>query len=262
MEPYFFGKPGHSLFGVFHAPGVPARDLGVVLCPPAGQESIRAHRAFLQLARRLASAGVAVLRFDYFGCGDSEGDFEDARLADWLGDVATAVEELREGADVERVCLVGLRLGASLAALAAAESGDVDSLVLWEPVVEGGRYLAELAEQHQAWLRGSFARPREGDPVDERMGFALTRGLAEDLAGLDLARVGPLPLERVLAVEGEGRSPAPALAALAGAAELEHRALAMPPVWLKVKGGEDFSAGVVPNAVLDAVVGWVVEGAR
>src|SRR5262249_40228496 len=51
-------------------------------------------------------------------------------------DVERAVAELAKRGEVSRVGLLGLRLGATVAALAAARRADVDTLVLWEPVVK------------------------------------------------------------------------------------------------------------------------------
>jgi len=63
----------------------------------------------------------------------------------WKADIETAMDELRHITDLQQVTLVGLRLGATLAAAVAADrQSDVDELVLWDPVVSGPEYLAEL----------------------------------------------------------------------------------------------------------------------
>jgi len=66
MNVFYFGAGERRLFGVY----TPARHggrRGAVLCPPWGQEYLRAHRSIAQLANTLATAGVHVLRFDYSG---------------------------------------------------------------------------------------------------------------------------------------------------------------------------------------------------
>ena len=82
MTPLYFGERTRRLFGVYtpaHAAGRPAR--GVVLCHPWGQEYLHAHRSLRKLGDLLAAAGFDVLRFDYFGTGDSAGDLPEASLA-------------------------------------------------------------------------------------------------------------------------------------------------------------------------------------
>ena len=71
-ETFFFGNPGSPLYGSYESPSASVRrDCGIVLCYPLMAEYLRSHRAFRQLAVRLAEAGFPVLRFDYFGSGDS-----------------------------------------------------------------------------------------------------------------------------------------------------------------------------------------------
>ena len=109
MQPFYFGTSQKQLFGVYHAPdGKSARQSAILLCQPLGHEYLRAHRAFRNLAVSLAGQGFHVLRFDYFGCGDSGGDQEQATIDQCLADLSTAVEELKDTAGVPRVSLVGL----------------------------------------------------------------------------------------------------------------------------------------------------------
>src|SRR5215467_5624104 len=94
--PFYFGGEGRKLYGCFHGPtqkGAPR--CAVLICQPLGHEYVNSHRALRQLAVRLADAGIPVLRFDYFGCGDSSGEAEQGSITRWLEDVSTAVAELR-----------------------------------------------------------------------------------------------------------------------------------------------------------------------
>src|SRR5688572_6211085 len=133
-----------GLFGWFHAPAASARDCVAVICAPVGPEYTRAHRTLRHLADRLAADGVPCLRFDYHGTGDSMGDEGEAdRLGHWRQSVAAAAREARRLSGRERLCLIGVRLGATLAAL-EAEATRADLLVLWNPVVKGRAYAREL----------------------------------------------------------------------------------------------------------------------
>ena len=70
-------------------------------------------------------SGTAVLRFDYFGTGDSPGDDTDGEFEGWRRDVNTAHEELRRRVGERNILWIGARLGATLAVL-AAKSGRCD----------------------------------------------------------------------------------------------------------------------------------------
>jgi alpha/beta superfamily hydrolase len=70
MFPLFFGSSPNLLFGAHSSPSKAARDTGVVIVPPMGQEAIRAHRAIRQLGLRLSRERFHALRFDLRGTGD------------------------------------------------------------------------------------------------------------------------------------------------------------------------------------------------
>jgi uncharacterized protein len=193
-EPFFFGPAG-SLFGVLHpAERARARTVGVVLCPAAGHEHLRVHRTFRNIAASLARFGFPVLRFDYSGTGDSAGDGSIATLAGWQADLSAAIEELKRRAGVSRVAVVGLRLGAAIAWQEALRRTDLDLLVMWEPVIDGGRYVEQLRSLELEWL----AEPaRKGTPdarlaAGQLLGFPFPAQLEQELRSLDLAS-GPSP---------------------------------------------------------------------
>ena len=113
-----------------------------MLCRPIGLEALSAHRAYRCLAEQLAAKSMVTLQFDYAGTGDSAGDLTDVgSIGDWLSDIGTAIDFVRK-TGVRRVGLIGLRLGATLAANAAADN-DVEALVLWDPCATGRGFLRE-----------------------------------------------------------------------------------------------------------------------
>jgi len=197
--PIYFESSGARLFGMYHtAARSPARRSAVVICAPFGHEYIRAHRSLRQLAAALSDRGHHVLRFDYFGCGDSSGDVADADVGQWLGDITAAIDELKAIARASRVCLVGLRLGATLAAEAASGRDDVDAVFLWDPVADGAAFISQLEDLQRRWLRGrpgshAFARAAE---VTELIGFALSPRMRRSIASLQL-RAGAAPVRHV-----------------------------------------------------------------
>jgi uncharacterized protein len=222
----------------------------VVICNPFGQEYLRAHRSLREIAARLSEAGFHVLRFDYRGGGDSAGEAGEGRLEGWLEDTAAAAAEIREASGSPRVALVGLRLGATLAALVAHRGGGIGTLVLWDPVVEGADYLRDLRAAHRAWLsnhaRGAAVRE------DEALGFPLSEELAADLAGLRLP--GSPPAGRVLIVSSDEGEATPALWRDAAPEAVERRRFPPAPVWLHAEGME---RSLVPSELLAFVGGWL-----
>jgi alpha/beta superfamily hydrolase len=135
MTPFYFGASDQRLYGVYEAAhNRNARDQAVVLCNPVGNEHIHAHRTMRSLSTQLSKAGIHVLRFDYFGTGDSSGEVCEGDPQRWCDDIRSAALELREMTGAARMSLVGLRFGANLAARVAADLPNVVSLVLWDPL--------------------------------------------------------------------------------------------------------------------------------
>src|SRR5688572_32608464 len=143
MRSFFFGT-GRRLYGTLHEAKGAQKSTGVLLCYPGVQEYNMTHWAFRKLAGLITRAGMPALRFDYSCSGDSEGDVYDARLEHHVEDIATAAEELKDQADVRRVTIIGMRLGALLATRAVAKGVEANGLFLWEPVLRGTDYIAEL----------------------------------------------------------------------------------------------------------------------
>lgn len=211
---------------------------GVVLCNPFGYDALCTHRGWRKLAERLAAAGMPVLRFDYPGTGDADGMEDDpGRVEAWLASVASAVRHLRAWTGVTRVALVGLRLGATLAALGAerlrgvdtagvdtpgvdapgVDAPGVDTLVLLAPPVTGRRYIRELRAHRQSWLStsaGMGAAPIADDAAYvEAFGFGLHGEDIAALSAIDLMRDTRAPARRVLLLDSSGTNLAATLAA-------------------------------------------------
>jgi exosortase A-associated hydrolase 2 len=143
--PFFFPNGSYNLFGILHDPEVQPNSRGFVFCHPFAEEKLWAHRVFVNFARILAQKGYHVLRFDYMGHGDSEGEFSDSSVETRLADIQAAVGWLQANRPVEAgTGLLGLRFGATLACLASEKQQRITPLVLWEPVIHGGRYMKEM----------------------------------------------------------------------------------------------------------------------
>jgi uncharacterized protein len=145
---FFLNRDGQRLFGVMHH--VDSADQAVVVCAPLFDEKLWSHRVLVNFARFLAARGVSVLRFDYYGDGESDGRFEEASVSTRVRDIHDAVEFCCREAHVSRVHLVGLGYGATLALLATLEQcpDSIAGVVAWSPVIDGERYLNDILRAH------------------------------------------------------------------------------------------------------------------
>jgi pimeloyl-ACP methyl ester carboxylesterase len=264
VRPFFFGETTEPLLGLHHpASGARPRRVGVAFLNPFGDEYLRAHRPLRQLADRLAGCGFDVLRFDYFGCGDSAGEDEQGLIARWLLDAEAAVEELEALSGSARLALVGVRLGASLAVELAARRPGVELLVLWDPVVNGSQYLEELEAAHATCMRENARRralPASEPP--QVLGFPLPAPLRAEIEAVDLSRHLIAPVDDVLVLT-TGERPEATLfpnGARPGGS-LERDSLAGTSPWRRNEG-DDMEGALVPLAALERITDWMVRRCR
>ena len=260
MKLFFFGTPARQIFGACHSPQAGARlPHGVILCYPMGQEAIWSHRAFRQLCDRLTRTGLHALRFDYYGCGDSAGESSEGDAHQWMADIDLAIETMRTSQALARISLIGLRLGATLAALLAARRSDVENLVLWEPILDGKIYIEDELAGHQAWMKHGLPKhsgpSRRSNEVPEIEGFPLTDAMRSTIGEMNLLSIRRPPARRVLTIEREATDDARRLQRhLAGLdIEADYEEVPGPKIWKWVPQGH----AVVPPKTLERITEWL-----
>jgi alpha-beta hydrolase superfamily lysophospholipase len=250
VQPFYFGPAAHPVFGWYHPPATGRGD-GVVLCNPLGLDATRAHRSYRHLAERLAGKGVAVLRFDWHGTGDSSGDdHEPARVATWMSNLNLAIDELKVRSGTVRPSLVGLRAGATLAAQIAAERDDIGALVLWMPALTGVAWVAEMAKLHKLYLRIVPQTDAPEPDGEELLGSFASNATITDLARIDLFALTRRPAPRILIVDEGVRGAGDRLATLGAEVERQRHS------------GQKFLLTVphrakLPDESIDAIVRWL-----
>ncbi len=138
----FPSRRGNRLAGVLHTPAMPARMRpGVILCH--GMESTKEGTKHRRLGERLASRGIAALRFDFSYVGESEGDFADLTFRGEVEDLGGAWDFLRERV-AGSIGVLGSSMGGAVALLFAADEPGVRALATIAAVAHPERILAEL----------------------------------------------------------------------------------------------------------------------
>ncbi len=203
MEAFYFGDHD-QLFGIYHeANHNLEKDCGVIICNPLGQEYIRSYKAIQKLAIGLSEKGYHVLRFDYSGTGDSYNYDTNTLVNDLLSDIKTAITEIIDCTGVNKVVLIGLRYGASLAALIASTL-QVDKVVFWNPVLNGEKYLKELLISHKDWLNGSFAKQKKNKHIFfESNGFEINEQLHKEINSFNMAKIDLINTNKLLFVSSK-----------------------------------------------------------
>ena len=126
--------------------GAISSDVAVLLCPPLGRDGLDSYHSFRVLADALAATGTPALRFSYPGTMDSREVSPGADpWEEWLGAVRAGMDWLRGGTGATRIVLCGLRIGGTLAALAAEGRDEVAGLILLAPVLRGRSYMRQIS---------------------------------------------------------------------------------------------------------------------
>ncbi len=134
-----FKNQGETLFGMSHLPEGKDRALPAVLFLHGFLgDKLEAHRIFLKMAHLLEKEGIASLRFDFRGCGESEGDSKALTLDSMVSDAKAALSFLKQQPKIDssKIALLGMSLGGGIASILAGTVPGISALVLWAPVAD------------------------------------------------------------------------------------------------------------------------------
>jgi uncharacterized protein len=182
---------GHALAGTLALPATPAQHTLILLSgsgPTNRDGDVFGHKIYLVLADLLARQGIAVLRFDDRGVGQSGGEFASATSADFASDAAAAVAFVRQHPLLAqtKVGFAGHSEGGLIAMIAAAEFSKVDQLVLLAaPGTTGEQLLIDQSFYIQQKMGMSSADLAADDKVQRR----LMRAIAQDKTSSEIRSI-------------------------------------------------------------------------
>jgi pimeloyl-ACP methyl ester carboxylesterase len=193
-----------SLHVTCHLPTSPYRDQCIVVVPPVGHEYTHSHSSVRLLCEQLCTAGFPVARFDLEGTGNSCGDKPpETILAAWVRNVADVLAWLKALTGCQSTGIVGLRMGASIAAL-YTQNHPVRNLLLWAPCMHGGTFLRDCQ------MIGTASQYKKDTGKLDCGGIVLDVDAQNDIAGFRLDRIVP-SAERIFLLD---RDDAPSGAAV------------------------------------------------
>lgn len=168
----FENKAGYRLFGMMHRPAVPCvPGIAIILLSPGVKMRVAPHQLYVNMAERFASLGYPVLRFDFYGLGDSEGEAEEEYLADLYGavqvgrymdDTIAAMDWMERTHGINKFIVSGLCGGAITGLLTASKDQRIKCLLgLAIPVILDGTHIdftkymtdSQLKETRDGYIR-------------------------------------------------------------------------------------------------------------
>lgn len=135
---FFQNGKGNRLCGILSDPSDSKKNLMAVLCH--GFSTGKDGRTYVRLEQILNEKGIAILRFDFFGHGESEGNLAEITVSEAVDDVLNAIRFVKE-AGYRKLGLVGSSFGGIAALIAASQAEGLKCLALKSPVSD---YLSKL----------------------------------------------------------------------------------------------------------------------
>jgi len=165
----FPNRDGLRLFGILHQPARPRQGhVAVLLLSPGVKMRVAPHRLYIKMAERFVDLGYPVLRFDFHGLGDAEGEAPEALLADlygatqvgrYIADTVAAMDWMQQHHGISRFVASGLCGGALTGLLAAARDPRIVALLgLSIPVILDGSTVDASKYMTDAQLKGTRLR--------------------------------------------------------------------------------------------------------
>lgn len=142
IKPITFANERQQLVGILHVPDGLERGKkapGIVMFHGFTGNKTEDHRLFVHVARALCGSGFVVLRFDFRGSGDSDGEFENMTIPGEVNDAKKALTLMaqQEVVDKERIGVIGLSMGGRVAAIVTSQDKRVRYVVLYSAALSG-----------------------------------------------------------------------------------------------------------------------------
>lgn len=116
---------GEKLAGILHLPSAQTKK-ALILCHGFG--SSKDFALIWHIADAAAQQGISALRFDFSGCGASEGSFSESTYTKQMGDLKSAIEMMKKRGH-NHIALCGHSMGGAVSLLVAAKETQINAIV-------------------------------------------------------------------------------------------------------------------------------------
>src|SRR4030042_107505 len=129
LERVSFQSEGQRISGVFHLSDVWGRTCVIA---SHGLLSSKNSEKYIALGERLSQEGIAMLRFDFRGIGESEGSIENDTVSRRILDLGSAIDFVKSNPDLgNRIGLLGSSLGGYISLIKASMDKEIRAVVIW-----------------------------------------------------------------------------------------------------------------------------------
>lgn len=195
-----------TLRGMLHTPaGVTGKVPMVCIFHGFTGNKMEPHFIFVKLSRMLEAKGIASVRFDFSGSGESDGDFVDMTILGELREAKDILDYVKtlDFVDKERIAAVGLSMGGAVASMLAGDRvDDIKALCLWAPAGNMGEL---ILKRDNAAENSSL----EKHGYTDIGGLLLGKEFIEEVINLDIFEKASHFDKNVLLIHGNGDQTVP-----------------------------------------------------
>lgn len=195
QESFWIESRGYNMIGImeYNEKCNKGENMVVLIHGFAGTK-VEPHRMYRKLSKHLSNQGFTVIRFDFVGSGDSDGDFEEMTIGGEIQDSINVVNYCRKHFNVNKLFILGYSMGGCVAACTATQVQS-DGLILWSPVSN------PYWNFYHIFGKEKFYQGLKGENVDY-LGDVVGKGFFEELLDIDPLRQGPNYSKPVCIIHG------------------------------------------------------------
>jgi pimeloyl-ACP methyl ester carboxylesterase len=149
----------------------------IIICHGFIGSRIGVNRLFVKTSEEISSHEAIVVRFDYVGCGESEGTYGENDLEGLIDQTKSVIDfSLKmEKVNTEKLLLIGHSLGGAVALLTAVVDQRVKKLILWSAVANPYRDILNIVGEE-------YIRKFQESPVMDYLGYSFSKKFFQSLA--------------------------------------------------------------------------------
>jgi len=158
------------------------------------------HFIFVKLSRLLERNGIASIRFDFAGSGESDGDFIDMTIGTELEDANNILNYVKtlDFVDNDKIGIVGLSMGGAIASMLAGDrKNDIKTMCLWAPA---GNMEEIILDKH--YIGSNYEEFRQQGYLDIE-GLPLGTGFVDNIRNIKIYEKATSYDKRSLIIHGD-----------------------------------------------------------
>ena len=129
VEKVSFQSEGQKISGILH---LPEKSKPPCVIASHGLFSSKESEKYVALGERFSQESTALLRFDFRGCGESEGKIDESTVSGRIADLTAAIEFIRSYRGLKkRIGLLGSSLGGYVSLIKASTNPEIRATVIW-----------------------------------------------------------------------------------------------------------------------------------